>query len=232
MSTTFPLANNSVVQVTISGVAMDQLVQNRFDVLVENVTGTVNSSALLTSTKNVWAANISQMISEVFTHVEVKIQVVLDVIAGTSGPKRVYGNMDRLGPDPDCNGQVVGPALPYDVAMSVQLVTEGAPGPYWGKKSFGPLPATDLEDDGESVVAARLAAWEAASAAVFVSPHFLTASTATWTGVVVPGTAISRLALPHAPLNTLIKDILQTDVGTYIGSQATRRITPYSLRGH
>lgn len=232
MAWSWPLSDGMVMQVTQSAVAMDQLVQNRFDIVIANVSIAVSSNALLTSIRAAWAANFAPILSDRYIHVQTKVQIVTDIIPGTSGPKRVYGLMDREGPATSNDGLDASNALPYDATLSAQLITTGAPGPFWGRKSFGPVSVDTTVSNGEEVEGVRKAAWQLALDTFFVPPVLIGVGTATWEAVVIPATAIAALPLPHAALNTLVKDVVATDVGIYVGSQATRRITPYALRGH
>lgn len=232
MSWTFPLVNDRVIQVTQSGIAKDQLVQNRFDVLIENISVAVSSDSLISSIQAEWATRFVPLISSQYKHVQTKVQEVLDVIAGVSGPKRVYGLMDRSGPTALNDGADVAFALPYDNAVSLSLVTSGAPGPYWGRKGFGPVSVATLAADGETLDTVKRTAWDTAATGFFVAPIIITGATATWRGVVLPGTEIANLPLPHAALSTLVRDVIAIDVGVYMGSQKTRRVTPNALLGH
>lgn len=232
MAWAFPLANGQVIQVTISGAAYDQLIQNRFDVLIQNVSTPANSDTLITSVEAVWAAALTPRVSGIYSHIQTKVQVVTDVIPTTSGYKRVYGEMGRGGPNGALDGAAVGASLPFDITVSIALITQGPPGPYWGRKSLGPITVDDIEADGESMTPAARAAWEAGANTVFAIQHIMSGTTATWDGVVVPAAEIQGLPLPHPALSGLVKDIVACDVGEYVGSQATRRITPNSLRGH
>jgi len=116
--------------------------------------------------------------------------------------------------------------------MSVSLVTTGPPGPNWGAKRFGPIPIDMVETDGEKIKAVDLIAWETAMNLFFSGTHFISATAATWEVVILPGTQVAALPLPHPALSTLVKDVVAVSMPTYVGSQATRRLTPNSLRGH
>lgn len=228
----FGLTDGMVLQVTQSGVAFDQLVQNRFDVVIADIAVAVTAHGLVLSVQNSWGGGISPRLSIVYKHVQTKVQQVTDVIPGLNGPKRVYGPMYSIGATATNDGTAVGACLPYDVTMSASLITTGPPGPNWGAKRFGPLPETTTDVDGETVEVVAATLWQGEMDAFFISPHFISATLATWSAVVVPGTAIAALPLPHPAINTLVRDVVATSIGTYVGSQSTRRVTPNSLRGH
>lgn len=231
MTTPFPLANGMVIQVTITGRSLDQMVVNRFDVVIANISTAVSSGVLLTNLESVWAANISGLLSNAFIHRQTKVQEVTDVIPTTDGYKRVYGAMQRGDPNVALNGGGGNP-LPYDATVSCQLITNGPPRKYWGRKSFGPPDVGTVQADGESLDPTVAASWLTNAGFVFTGPHTITATTATWECVVIPAAEIAAIPLPHAALNTYVKDIIGVDVGTFIGSQSTRRINPNSLLGH
>jgi len=228
----FSLVNGMVIQVTQSGTAYDQLVQNRFDVLIANISTGVTAAGLITSVQGAWTTSMVGLLSTQYVHVQTKVQLVTDVVPGVSSPKRVYGPMYSVGPTTSQNGTDANETLPQDVAMSVSLVTTGAPGPYWGAKRFGPLPVSLVNIDGEQIEGGAALTWETNMALFFNGTHFISATTATWEVVVVPATEIAALPLPHAALSTLVKDVIAINIPTYVGSQGTRRITPTSLRGH
>lgn len=233
MAYAFPLANGQVIQCTMTYIVLDQQVQNRFDVVIANLGGGPSAATLLTSIEAEWAARFPLLISDQSFHARTTVTLVTDVIQGSTGkPKRVYGPLFSGAPNPALNGANADPALPYDVAMSVQLQTSGPARTTWGSKRFGPITTGQLGVDGESIDPGSRNDWQLACDAFFTGPILLTAPPTTFECVVIPATAIAALPLPHAPLSTLVNDIVGTKMGIYTGSQGTRRVTPFSLLGH
>lgn len=233
MAYSFPLANGQVIQCTMTYLVADQQVQNRFDVVIANLGGGPSVASLLTSIEADWATRFPPLISDQSFHARTSLVLVTDVIVGSTGkPKRVFGPLYSGAPNPALNGSNADPAIPYDVAMSVQLQTSGPARTTWGSKRFGPITTGQLGPDGESIDAGARNDWQLAADAFFLGTHFITAPPTTWEACVIPATAIAAMPLPHAPLNTLVNDIVGTRVGIYTGSQSSRRITPFSLLGH
>lgn len=228
----FPLTNGMVIQITQSGVAMDQLCVNRWDVVIANVGGGPNAALLTTSLQALWAAQIAPLMSDKYIHVRTRLQVVTDVISTIKGPRRVFGALYSVGPTGSQDGTDGANALPYDAAMSIVLQTTLSPRATYGSKRFSPISVNNVLADGETVEPTQYAAWQAAADAVFLGPKLVSAGPTTYEACVIPAAQIAALPLPHAPLNTLVNDIVGTIPGYYVGSQASRRITPFSTRGH
>jgi len=235
MAWSFNLANGMVLQTTISSRQFDQLVVNVFDILIDNVSVAVTSDTLLSSIESLWSTWIPIIQTDELTHVQTKVQVVTDCIESPTNPgtyKRVYGVMDRKGHTAAMDGSVASAAIPFDTTGSVQLITNGAPGPFWGRKSIGGMTVDSIDADGETLDAVYKAALDAGMQAVFIPANLISTGPATWTCVVLPTTYVGRQALPHSAMSVYAKDIIAVDVGTYTGSQKTRQIRPNSLLAH
>jgi len=229
----FPLTANQVIEVTVTYIKMDQLVVNRFDVLVTGIPDGTNSGGLFQTLGTDWSAAFTTLTSNDAAFAQCRMQVITDVIAGASGPKRVRGALSKGNPSSGGNefldGAALTPHLPVDATVSVALITDSPPQIGWGRKSHGPLPEALTGSNGEVI---DLAAWEAAALAFYVGQRAIDGGTLNYEVVIVPGTAIAALALPHAALATLVYPIKGIEVGRFLGSQGTRRIAPHSLLGH
>jgi len=233
MGLPFALAVGQVNEVTISYVAMDQLFQCRFDVLLTGAAAALDTIDLRNAIAVPWTTWSDMWMADSANFAQFRVQRITDVIMSGGRPTRVRGALytdHTAGIFPQ--GDIVPPHLPLDVTLSLSLQTAGPPRSSWGHKSHGPLGEGITDDDGESIVPATFTALQAGANDFWASSHVIAASGMSWAAVVIPATAIANLALPHPALSTLVNDIEYAQVGRFVGSQRTRAITPNSLRGH
>lgn len=230
---TVPLAVNDVAETTVSFVASDQLFQWRFDVIFSGTGGPVTSDDYFAQLQLDWIANISVQLSVLSRHVQTRVQAITDVVVGIGGrPKRIRGQLDKQNATTAMDGIRVGPPLPHDTTVSIALITDGSPRAFWGKKGFALIPQGDVSTDGETITPTASTAWDTVATAMFTTVHTIGATTMNYRVGLLPSTYVANQPIPHGAMSGYFYPFKGVQVGTYVGSQATRRIHPQSLKGH
>lgn len=232
MAWSFNLTTGDVIEATISYVALDQLLQYKWDLRIGGTGVNFTSDQLADQVDIDWQV-FCPLIGTSTTHVQSRYQIITDVVPGTGGrPRRVRGFLDKRDRTTLLNGLAAPPFAPMSATASVQLITSGAPGPFWGKKGFGQLPVSSLGSNGELLATTAKNAWELAATTFFAAAHAITGTTLTYTPGILPSTFVANQALPHVTMSTYFLPFIGVYTGTYIGSQMTRDISPQGTLGH
>jgi hypothetical protein len=232
MAWSFPIATGDVIEVTYSYVALDQLIQYKFDVLISGSPIAETSDTLRVDMDNVWTA-FTPYLGSSTKHAQTRLQKITDCILGPTGkPKRVRGALDKTGPTTALDGVAAGPFAPLISTVSVQLITAGAPKQFWGKKGFGQVPISVLATDGAKLTLLARTNWDAAATAFFTVTTPFGTGGGSYNAGILPTTYVSNLPLPHGAMSGYFWNCIAVEVGYYAGSQKTRDIEPQTTLGH
>lgn len=234
MAWSFAVAPTDVLEVTISHLVMDQLVQQKFDIRIGGTGVGFTSDQVLDQIATDWTFNFASKLTSLTKHVQTRLQMITDCVISTvsNRPTRIRTLLDKRDRTPTMDGTILTAAAPIDVTASVQLITTGAPRQFWGRKSFSQLPVASLAADGETLAPASKNAWELDTTAMFATTHAIATTTLNYVIGVLPTTYVANLAQPHGAMSGYFFGCVGTYVGTYVGSMATRRVNPNSLLGH
>lgn len=227
-----PMALNDVFEITLSYVALDQLIQYKFDVIMGGVGSPISSDDFRAQLEADWGVFLV-LIGTSTKHAQTRIQKITDCVLGTTGkPKRVRGGLDKEGPVTAMNGTAASPFLPMINTVSIQLITAGSPKQFWGRKGFGQLPLTTVQADGSKMATLVRASWDSAATSFFATIHAIAGTTMNFKCGILPTTYVANQALPHGAMSGYFWTIDAVEVGYYLGSQITRDIEPQATLGH
>lgn len=232
MPWSFPVAAGDVLETTLSFVALDQLIQYKFDALIGGTPGSSTSDDVLDQMVSNFGG-ISSLLGTSTKHAQTRIQRISDCVLSTGGtPRRVRGQLDKRGPTTTLDGVSAGPFAPMICCISAQLITLGAPKQFWGKKGFGQVPVSVLQADGQKITSVARANWLSAVEAFFCITTPFGSLGGTYNCGVLPTTYVANQALPHGAMSGYFWAFVAAEIGYYAGTQKTRDIEPQATLGH